>query len=44
MPFNYEIKLSQMGDNVGLIGATSLVFEETFLNTFEDLASEYVLK
>ena len=44
VPFKYNIEFSKLGENVGIIGATSFVFEEEFLSTHNDLGNEYMLK
>jgi predicted NBD/HSP70 family sugar kinase len=44
VPFKYNIEFSKLGDNAIIIGSSSLVFEEEFLNINDDLRGEYLLK
>ncbi len=42
---NYNIKFSEMGDNVGVIGATSIVFDNIFeLDSCSNIAGHYIVK
>jgi glucokinase-like ROK family protein len=42
---NYNIKFSEMGDNVGVIGASSIVFDNIFeLDRFSNIAGHYIVK
>ena len=44
VPFKYSIEFSKLGENAGVIGSTSMIFEEEFLNNFNDIGNEYILK
>ena len=40
----YNIQYSKLGEKVGLIGATSIVFEKTFNLDNLNIAEEYMIK
>jgi hypothetical protein len=40
----YDIQFSELGENVGLIGATSIVFDNIFNLDSLDIAGHYILK
>ena len=44
VPFKYNIEFSILGKNIGVIGATSMVFEEKLLNNYDDFGHEFLLK
>ena len=41
---NYNIQFSKLGENVGLIGATSIVFNNIFDLDNSNIASQYIIK
>ena len=41
---NYNIKFSEIGENVGLIGATSIVFDNIFNLDSSNIAGHYIIK
>lgn len=41
---NYNIKFSEMGDNVGIIGAATIVFENIFDLESSNIAGHYIIK
>jgi predicted NBD/HSP70 family sugar kinase len=41
---NYNIQFSKLGENVGLIGATSIVFDNIFDLDSSNIAGQYIIK
>jgi predicted NBD/HSP70 family sugar kinase len=41
---NYNIQFSKLGENVGLIGATSIVFDNVFDLDSSNIAGQYIIK
>jgi predicted NBD/HSP70 family sugar kinase len=44
VPFKYKIEFSKLGQNIGVIGATSMIFEKKLLYDYTHLGDEFLLK